>query len=101
MGWNDLLLRLRALTHRRRAESDLDEELSFHLEMEARKNQAAGMRESEPRRAANMRFGGVEQVREQCRDVRGLVSLESLVRDLRWGVRILRKTPIFTAVAVA
>jgi predicted permease len=101
MGWRDLLLRLRALANRRRAESDLDEELSFHLEMEARKNQAADMRESETRRSASVRFGGVEQVREQCRDVRGLAFLESLVRDLRWGARILRKTPVFTAVAVA
>jgi hypothetical protein len=100
MGWYDLLLRLRALANQRRAESDLDEELSFHLEMEARKNQAAGMRESATRRTTSVRFGGVDRVREQCRDVRGLVSLESLVRDLRWGARILRKTPMFTAVAV-
>lgn len=101
MGWYDLLLRLRALAHRQGAESDLDEELRFHLEMEARKNQTAGMRESEARRTAGVRFGGVEQVREQCRDVRGMVFLESLFRDLRWGARILRKTPVFTAVAVA
>jgi len=63
MGWADLLLRLRALVSRRRAEAELDEELSFHIEMEARKNRAAGTRDAEARRQAHARFGGVEQVR--------------------------------------
>ncbi len=98
---HDLLLRLRTLAHRRRAESELEEEVSFHLEMEARKNRAEGMSASQARQAASIQFGGVEQVREQCRDVRGLVFLESLVRDLHWGAHMLRKTPLFTAVAVA
>jgi predicted permease len=101
MGWHDLLLRLRALAHRRRAESDLDEELSFHLEMEARKKQAAGVPPGEARQSARVNFGGLEQVREECREVRGLRLLESLARDVRWGARVLRKTPLFTAVAVA
>jgi predicted permease len=99
MGWYDLLLRLRALMHRRRAERELNEELNFHLEMEALKNRAMGMSDPQARQSASVRFGGVEQVREQCRDVRGLAFLESLVRDLRWGGRILRKTPLFTTVA--
>ena len=101
MSWTDFLLRLRALAHRQRAESELDEELSFHLEMEARKNQAAGMPEVVARRSAGVRFGGVAQVQEQCRDIRGVALLESLARDLRTGARVLRKTPLFTAVAVA
>src|SRR5208283_5177694 len=100
MGWTDLLLRLRALMRRRRAEGELDEELNFHLEMEARKSRIAGMAEVDARRKARATFGGVDQVREQCRDVRGLTSLEDLARDIRYGARVLRKTPAFTAIAV-
>jgi predicted permease len=100
MGWTDLWLRLRALASRRRAERDLDEELSFHLEMEARKASLAGESEEQARRRARVNFGGAAQVREQCRDVRGLGLLESVARDLRYGFRGLLRTPAFTAVAV-
>jgi hypothetical protein len=92
MKWTDLKLRLRALASRRRAERELDEELQFHLEMEARKLGSAD--------AARRAFGGVEQVREECRDVRGLEPLEDLARDVRYGARLLRQSPLFTAVAV-
>jgi len=68
MGFADLWLRVRALARRRRAECDLDDELSFHLEMEARKNRLAGLSEAEARRTARAEFGGVEQAREECRD---------------------------------
>ncbi len=61
MGWTDLWLRIRALTSRRRAECELDEELNFHLEMEARKNRLAGLSEAEARRA--MRFDPVRALR--------------------------------------
>lgn len=92
MSWTDLLLRARALRSRSRAESDLDDELQFHLEMEARKLGSAA--------AARRAFGGVEQVREECRDARGLSAVENLARDVRFGVRMLAKTPVFTAVAL-
>ena len=100
MGWTDLILRLRALLTHNRAEGELDEELRFHMEMEARKHQAAGLSGEEARRSARVRFGGVEQVREECRDVRGLSFLENLARDLRYGARVLRKTPGFAIIAV-
>lgn len=100
-AWSDLLLRLRALLWHKRAESELDEELSFHLEMEARKNRSAGMTDAAAQQEATVQFGGVEQVREKCRDVRGLAFLESLMRDLRLAARLLRKSPLFTGVAVA
>ena len=100
MSWNDLLLRLRALRFRQAAESDLDDELQFHLEMEARKLRRGGMDDAAARRSARVGFGGVERTREECRDVRGLTTLENLGRDVRYGVRMLRKSPVFTAVAV-
>jgi predicted permease len=100
MRWSDLLLRLRALLHHERAETDLDEELRFHLEMEARKHRDAGMTEPDARNTARAAFGGLDLVGEQCRDARGLTFLENIVRDFRYGIRVLRKTPVFTAVAV-
>ena len=96
----DMKLRLRALAHRGRAEEDLDEELAFHLEMEARKNRTSGLGEITSRRAAKAAFGGVDKVREECRDIRGIGMLENLGRDLRYGMRVLRKTPVFTMVAI-
>ena len=100
MGWTDLWLRMRALARHRRAECDLDEELNFHLEMEARKNRLAGLSEAAARRAARVEFGGVEQAKEECRDARGVAFLQNLVRDLRYGWRVLLKTPLFTAIAI-
>ena len=100
MGWTDLWLRMRALASRSRAERDLDEELSFHLEMEARKARLAGLPEGDAGRRARVNFGGVDQTRERCRDVRGLGWLESLARDLRYGLRVLLRSPAFTAAAV-
>ena len=100
MGWTDLWLRVRALARRRGAECELDEELNFHLEMEARKNRLAGMSEAQARRAARVEFGGVERAREECRDARGVAFLQNLARDLRYGWRVLLKTPLFTAIAI-
>jgi predicted permease len=100
MGWTDLWLRLRALASRSRAERDLDDELSFHLQMEERQARAAGAPEDEARRAARINFGGVDKAREECRDARGVAALENLARDLRYSLRVLVRSPAFTTVAV-
>ena len=101
MGWNDFGMRLRALFSRRRVESELDEELNFHLAMEAEKNRARGLAAVEAGRMAQREFGGVAHFREECREARGLNTIENLARDVRYGIRVLGRTPVFTAVAMA
>jgi predicted permease len=93
-------LRLRALFRKAEMERELDEELRFHLDKETEQNLARGMGPEEARRAALRSFGGVERVKEESRDVRGVRFLEELWQDLRYGLRMLLKHKGFTAVAV-
>jgi predicted permease len=92
--------RLRALLRRPALERELDEELRFHLEREIEQNLARGLPADEARLAALRSFGGVERVKEEARDVRGVRLIEQVWQDLRHGLRLLRKAPGFTAVAV-
>jgi predicted permease len=78
----------------------MERELHFHLEREAEEYVRRGMTPDEARYAAMRSFGGVEQVKEECRDARGPRLLETLAQDARYGVRTLRKNPGFTALAV-
>ncbi len=89
-----------ALIRRRTLERELDEEISFHLEMAAADNQRRGMTPVDSRRDALRRFGGVTQSKEATRAEWGILWLDDLSRDLRFGFRLLRASPIFT-VAVA
>jgi predicted permease len=96
--------RLRALLRRGELDRELDEELRYHLEREAELHAAGGMGPEEARRAALRDFGdsgGVTQSREQCREARGVRPVEDLRQDIVFGLRVLRRNPVFSLVAVA
>ena len=86
--------------HRQELENRLDDEIRFHVERQTEKNRRAGMTPDEARRQALIRFGGVEQMREGTRDVFCAARLEHLARDVRYGLRSLRRHPAFSAMAV-
>ena len=81
-------------------EHNLTEELRFHLEKQMALYISAGVSPEEARRQALLEFGGVESVKEECREHRKTFLLETLCADLRYGLRMLRMNPAFTAIAV-
>ncbi|HKV62936.1 MAG TPA: ABC transporter permease [Candidatus Acidoferrum sp.] len=97
---DDLSLRLRSLFRRRVVEKEMDEELRFHFENQVSKLVHRGCTPEEARRRARLEFGGMDQVKEEYRDSRGVNFIETLLQDIRYGLRILGRTPVITAVAI-
>lgn len=91
---------LKSVFRRRAADRELDDEITAHLELMTDANVAKGMTPEQARRAARIELGGIEQLKERVREVRTGAWLETLAQDIRFGLRLLRKNPAFTAVAI-
>src|SRR6185437_4833793 len=98
--YKTLMRRFAALFRRKQLEQELDAEVRSHLEMAVETNLRRGMSAEEARREALRGFGGVEQTKEIYRDQRGLPMIETTLQDLRFGLRILRRSPGFSVLAI-
>jgi predicted permease len=98
--FSDMSFRFRSLFRRTAVECELDDELRFHLDHQVERYVAAGMTRAEALRRTRLEFGGLEQVKEDCREARGVSFVETLGQDLRFGLRTLRKAPGFSMVTI-
>jgi putative ABC transport system permease protein len=98
--FNDLLFRLRSLFRRDTVESEADAELRFHFDQQVEKYIKSGMTREQATRRARIQVGGHEQLKEEIRDARGVNLIETLFQDIRYGLRILGRTPVISCVAV-
>jgi len=97
---SSFLRRLGWLFSRRRKREELDEELRFHLEAERDERELAGESAAQARRSARIDFGNVELAREDTQAAWGWIAIEQCLQDLRYALRMMRRTPAFTALAV-
>jgi hypothetical protein len=90
----------RLWTSRKKWEQELTEEVRDHVERQTAANIASGMSAQEARRHATLEFGGAEAVKENCREQRSGFWLETFITDVRYGIRMMLRTPGFTIVAI-
>jgi uncharacterized protein YnzC (UPF0291/DUF896 family) len=94
--FSDILFRLRSLFRRSDVDRELDDELRFHIEQQVEKHVRTGMTREEAQRQTQLRFGGLSQVTEDCRESRGVTFVETAAQDVRYTLRQLSRTPAFT-----
>ena len=95
-----LSLRLRSLFRKNRVVQELSEEIRFHLEKLSEEKVARGMTAEEAGYAASRELAGMEQIKEECRDMRRVNYIENFLQDIRYGLRQLRRSPGFTTVLI-
>src|SRR5215469_1575451 len=96
----DLLFRLRALFRHHAWEEELNDEVQYHFEREVEKLMGLGLARQEALSRARLALGGLDQVKEECREARGVAAIEATFQDLRYAMRGMRRSPVFTLAAL-
>src|SRR5262245_30615275 len=97
---SDWVMRLRSLVRKQTIDRDLDDEMAFHLEQHVAASLARGISQSEALRLARIEFGGVQQIKEEHRDARGISLVTDFGRDVRYALNTFRQLPAFTVLAL-